>query len=88
MRKPRRRWPAGLGVRGVGGVLILSLPPSTAARGGLVDDGLAGGEGGEQGLDGEVVDGAGVAAAGPVDQGGASSENRVSERSARARWRR
>ena len=40
------------------------------ARGGLVDDGLAGGEGGEQGLDGEVVDGAGVAAAGLVDQRG------------------
>src|SRR5581483_3495946 len=39
------------------------------ARGGFVDDGFAGGEGGEQRLDGEVVDGAGVAAAGLVDQG-------------------
>jgi hypothetical protein len=38
------------------------------ARGGLVDDGFAGGERGEEGLEGEVVDGAGVAAAGLVDQ--------------------
>ena len=40
------------------------------ARGGLVDDGFAVGVGGEEGLDGEVVDGAGVATAGLVDQGG------------------
>src|SRR5215207_9316008 len=38
------------------------------AGGGLVDDALVGGEGGQQGLQGEVVDRAGVAAAGLVDQ--------------------
>ena len=38
--------------------------------GGFVDDGLAFGVGGDEGLDGEVVDGAGQAAAGGVDQGG------------------
>jgi len=35
---------------------------------GFVDEVLAGGEAGDQGLQGEVVDGAGVAAAGGVDQ--------------------
>jgi hypothetical protein len=40
------------------------------AGGGLVDDGLAGGVGGDEGLDGEVVDGSGGAAADLVDQGG------------------
>src|SRR5258708_7109398 len=40
------------------------------ARGGLIDDGVAGGERGDECGDGEVVDGAGVAAAGLVDQGG------------------
>src|SRR5262249_31924585 len=40
------------------------------AGGLLVDDGLAGGVGGGPGLDGEVVDRAGVAAGGGVDQGG------------------
>ena len=40
------------------------------ARGGFVGDGFAGGVCGEQGGDGEVVDGAGVAAAGLVDQRG------------------
>src|ERR1700740_2330356 len=38
------------------------------AGGGLVDEVLAGGEGCDEGLQGEVVDGAGVAAAGGVDQ--------------------
>ena len=38
------------------------------AGAGEVDDGFAVGVGGEQGLDGEVVDGAGQAAAGVVDQ--------------------
>ena len=37
---------------------------------GFVDDGFAGGVGGDEGLDGEVVDGSGQAAAGGVDQGG------------------
>jgi hypothetical protein len=40
------------------------------ARRGRIDDGFAGGERGEQGLDGELVDGASVAAAGLVDQRG------------------
>src|SRR6266511_3109954 len=40
------------------------------AGGGLVDDALVGGEGGQQGLDGEVVDRARVAAAGLVQQRG------------------
>src|SRR6516162_5875478 len=39
------------------------------AGGCLVDDGFAGGVGGDEGLDGEVVDGAGVAAGGGVDEG-------------------
>ena len=34
----------------------------------LVDDGFAGGVGGDERLDGEVVDGAGVAAGGGVDE--------------------
>ncbi|CKW26396.1 Uncharacterised protein [Mycobacterium tuberculosis] len=38
------------------------------AGGGFVDDGLVGGEGGDEGLQGEVVDRAGVAPAGLVDQ--------------------
>jgi hypothetical protein len=56
------------------------------ACGGFVDDGLVGGERGDQCLEGEVVDRAGVAAAGLVDQVVASSENRVSLRPARVRW--
>ena len=40
-----------------------------AADGGFVDDGLGGGECGDQGWEGQVVDGAGVAASGGVDQG-------------------
>src|SRR6266511_2038489 len=40
------------------------------AGGGLVDDAFVGGEGGQQGLQGEVVDRAGVAAAGLVQQRG------------------
>ena len=40
------------------------------AGGGLVDDGLVGGEGRDEGLDGEVVDRSWVAAAGLVDQCG------------------
>src|SRR6266496_3933988 len=40
------------------------------AGGGLVDDALIGGERGQQGLQGEVVDRAWVAAAGLVDQRG------------------
>jgi hypothetical protein len=40
------------------------------ADGAFVDDGLVGGERGDECLEGEVVDRAGVAAAGLVDQGG------------------
>jgi hypothetical protein len=40
------------------------------ACGGFVDDGLIRGERGDEGLDGEVVDRSGVAAAGLVDQRG------------------
>jgi hypothetical protein len=40
------------------------------AGAGLVDDGLAAGEGGEECMDGKVVDHSWVAAAGVVDQGG------------------
>ena len=36
----------------------------------LVDDDFAGGVGGDQGLDGEVVHGAGVTTGGRVDEGG------------------
>jgi hypothetical protein len=50
---------SGVGVFGDGG-----------AGGLLVDDGFAGGEGSDQRLDGEVVDGAGIAAGGGVDEGG------------------
>src|SRR6266567_2878462 len=39
------------------------------AGGLLVDDGFAGGVGGDERLEGEVVDGAGVAAGGGVDEG-------------------
>src|SRR5487761_1407421 len=39
------------------------------AGAGFVDDGFAGGVGGDERLDGEVVDGAGQSAAGGVDQG-------------------
>ncbi len=48
------------------------------AGGGLVDDGLAGCVGGDECLEAEVVDGAGVAAAGLLDQrGGVVAEQRV-----------
>ena len=62
-----------------GGVLVFRVPAwcsvcrdfgDGGAGGGFIDDGLVGGVGGDEGLDGEVVDGAGVAAAGLVDQGG------------------
>ena len=39
------------------------------AGGGFVDDGLIGGEGGDEGLQCEVVDRAGVAAAGLMNEG-------------------
>jgi len=40
------------------------------AGGGFVDDGLVGGVGGDEGLQAEVVDRAGVAAGGVVDEVG------------------
>ena len=74
----RRDRPAGQARRGdlvgevspvVGGVpgLVDDLGDG-GAGGGLVDEVLAGGEGGDEGLQGEVVDGAGVAAPGGVDE--------------------
>ena len=54
--------------------------------GGFIHDGFVGGEGGDEGLQGEVVDRARVAAAGLVDNPTASSENSVSSRPASARW--
>jgi hypothetical protein len=56
------------------------------AGGGFVDDGLVGGECGDECLEGEVVDRSGVAAAGWWIRAVASSENRVSPRPARVRW--
>ena len=48
------------------------------AGGCFVDDGFAGGVGGDEGLQGEVVDGAGVAAGGGVDErGGVVAEQGV-----------
>jgi hypothetical protein len=71
VKKPRR-WGSGRGL-----VFRVALWCSFGgdfgdggAGGGFVDDGFVGGEGCDEGLDGEVVDGAGVAAAGLVDQGG------------------
>ena len=54
------------------------------ARGGLIDDGFAGGVGGDEGLEGEVVDGAGGAAGSGVDEW--ISATASSERSASLRW--
>ena len=48
----------------------------------FVDDGVVGGEGSGERLQGEVVDGAGVTTGGVVDSAIASSENRVSDRPA------
>jgi hypothetical protein len=48
------------------------------AGAGFVDDGLAVGPGGDQGLGGDVVDGAGQSAGGVADQGGGViAEDRV-----------
>ncbi|MEU7741940.1 hypothetical protein [Nonomuraea sp. NPDC049158] len=68
----RRDWgqrsqPSG---EGVVGAQLLSLGCDDfvdgGAGGGFVDDALVGGEGGQQGLEGEVVDRAGIATAGGV----------------------
>ena len=56
------------------------------AGGGLVDDGLVCCECRDEGLDGEVVHCAGIAAAGLVDHAAASSENSVSDRPASPTW--
>jgi len=55
------------------------------AGGALVDDSFAGGVGGDEGLEGEVVDGAGIAAGGGVSAT-ASSLKRASARPASLRW--
>ena len=73
-------------VVGVGDGLVGGGFGDGGAGGGFVDDGFVGGVGGDEGLDGEVVDGAGAAAAGVVDEVMASSVNRGSERPASLRW--
>ena len=67
--------PAGWGPAGF--VVVLSSWSSVCrdlgdggSGGGLVDDGLVGGERGDERVDGEVVDRPRVAAGGLVDQGG------------------
>src|SRR4249920_1715128 len=73
MTTPRRWVRRGVAVGEVP-VVVGKVPVSVndladgGAGGGLVDEVLAGGEGGDQGLQGQVVDRAGVAAAGGVDQ--------------------
>jgi len=70
---PRRWLRRGIAVGEVS-LVVGKVPVSVddlgdgGAGGGFVDEVLPGGEGGDQGLQGEVVDGAGVAAAGGVDQ--------------------
>ena len=92
MRKPRRCCCGGAFVGEVpvvvGKVPVVSVDDlgDGGAGGGFVDEVLAGGEGGDQGLQGEVVDRAGVAAAGGVDQVQASSVKSWSARPARLRW--
>src|SRR5260370_41566371 len=66
---PARRWPGGVLVEG--GAAWWSVwrrvLGDRGAGGGFIDDGLGGGVGGEQGGDGEPVDGAGQAAGVAVD---------------------
>jgi hypothetical protein len=67
--------PTGLGLQGGGWVVRVAGCSFGCHFGdggagcGLVDDGFVVGERGDEGLDGEVVHGSGVAAAGLVDQG-------------------
>src|SRR5216683_6074947 len=70
MSQPRGLGPAGLGFGLSAGRSFCRDLGDGGAGGGFVGDGLAGGERGEQGSDGDVVDGAGVAAGCLVDQGG------------------
>src|SRR5437588_10514297 len=75
--RPRERGSGGAFRRGgvaVVGVVAVGLFVEDLVDGGpcgrFVDEGCAGGVGGDQALQAQVVDGAGVAAAGGVDQGG------------------
>lgn len=74
MTGPRRVVGGVFGRRGVAVLVGVSLFGGDfgdgGSRGGLVDDGFAGGVGGDEGLNGDVVDGAGGAAADLVDQRG------------------
>src|SRR6266542_6654973 len=82
MGKPRRV--------GSGGALVFVLSRwwsvcrgefgDGGAGAGFVDDGFSVGEGGEEGVDGDVVDDAGVAAAGLVDEGDRVVGERSEER--------
>jgi hypothetical protein len=54
--------------------------------GGFIDDGFAFGVGGDEGLQGEVVDCTGVAAGGGVDEGERVVGEEGVDRPARARW--
>jgi hypothetical protein len=72
---PAGRWRAGLSLvwcRGLSAWCrsVVKDLGDGGAGGGFVDEGFVGGEGGDEGLQGEVVDRAGVAAGGVVDQGG------------------
>src|SRR5262249_53572511 len=69
MKDPAGRVPGGVLVFNVlAWCSVCSYLGDGGAGGRFIDDGLVGGERGDQGLEGEVVDGAGVAAAGLVDQ--------------------
>src|SRR5258706_8295936 len=70
MSQPRRLGPAGLGFRLSRGCSFCRDLGDGGACGGFVGDGLARGERGEEGCDGEVVDGSRVAAGCLVDQRG------------------
>ena len=71
-KAPRDGFRRGFRWRGVGVVGVVPLVEylgDGGSGGGFVHDGLVRGEGGDEGLQGQVVDGAGVAAGGVVDQG-------------------
>src|SRR3984957_4455153 len=71
MVRPRRLGAGGaVGCVGAGGGSVCRDFGDGGAGALLIDDGLAAGPGGDQGLGGEVVDGAGQASGGVVDEGG------------------
>src|SRR5262249_11485887 len=82
-KAPPAGWRAGLSWAGrrawwTGCRLVVGDFADGGAGGFFVDDGLAGCVGGDEGCDGEVVDGPGVAACGGVDErGGVVGEQRV-----------